>query len=305
MPHGGDAADDPAIWVNRRRPARSTVIGTDKLGGIGVYDLSGSELQYRADGKINNVDLRDGVRLGGRRTAIVAATNRSTQSVDVYRVDRAEGTLRLLEAGIAEPDLAVNGICMYSLRGSPRTMGFFVTGLRGEVERWSLRRRRGALAARRVGAFEFGGSAEACTVDDRTGRAYFGEERAGIWRVSVARAGRPPRPVATVSEDGPLVADVEGLAIARRGRGSRLVASSQGSDSFAVYRTGSGAYLRSFVVAAGATDGVEDTDGLEVTTSALGRRFPDGLLVVQDGSNDSGNQNFKLVPLCPGFGLGC
>ena len=31
--HSGDAADDPAIWVNPVDPARSTIIGTDKLGG--------------------------------------------------------------------------------------------------------------------------------------------------------------------------------------------------------------------------------------------------------------------------------
>ena len=30
--HSGDAADDAAIWVNPSDPARSTIIGTDKLG---------------------------------------------------------------------------------------------------------------------------------------------------------------------------------------------------------------------------------------------------------------------------------
>jgi 3-phytase len=30
--HRGDAADDAAIWVNPSDPARSTIIGTDKVG---------------------------------------------------------------------------------------------------------------------------------------------------------------------------------------------------------------------------------------------------------------------------------
>jgi 3-phytase len=40
--HSGDAADDAAIWVNPSDPARSTIIGTDKLGGIAVYDRAGT-----------------------------------------------------------------------------------------------------------------------------------------------------------------------------------------------------------------------------------------------------------------------
>jgi 3-phytase len=34
-----------------------------------------------------------------------------------------------------------------------------------------------------------------------------------------------------------------------------------------------------------------------VTTANLGPSFPSGVFVVQDGFNDKGNQNFKLVPL--------
>jgi 3-phytase len=74
VPSGGDAADDPATWVNRRRPERSTVIGTDKRAGIAVYGLDGAELQYRAGGEINNVDLRDRVLAGSPPVAVAAVT---------------------------------------------------------------------------------------------------------------------------------------------------------------------------------------------------------------------------------------
>ena len=67
VPHVGDAADDPAIWPDPRDPARSTIIGTDKDGGLAVYDLSGRELQYLPDGRLNNVDLRSAFPLGRRR----------------------------------------------------------------------------------------------------------------------------------------------------------------------------------------------------------------------------------------------
>ncbi|HZB72487.1 MAG TPA: phytase, partial [Acidimicrobiales bacterium] len=56
-------------------------------------------------------------------------------------------------------------------------------------------------------------------------------------------------------------------------------------------REGANRYVGSFRV-----DGVESTDGLDVTTTPLGAAFPDGVLVVQDGDNGDEHQNFKLVP---------
>jgi 3-phytase len=51
-----------------------------------------------------------------------------------------------------------------------------------------------------------------------------------------------------------------------------------------------------FRIVAGAIDAVSDTDGIDVTGASLGAAFQGGLFVAQDGSNDGGNQNFKLVP---------
>jgi 3-phytase len=56
-------------------------------------------------------------------------------------------------------------------------------------------------------------------------------------------------------------------------------------------------YLATFEIADGEIDGTRDTDGIDVTTVPLGSGFSLGLLVAQDGRNDDGNQNFKLVPL--------
>ena len=306
VPSGGDAADDAAIWVNRDRPRRSAVIGTDKQGGVAVYDLAGRQLQYRADGKINNVDLRDRARQGAGGTAVVAVTNRTTQTVDLYRIDPEKGVL-LPPKSVATPDLAVNGICMYRDPDTVRDLGFFVTGLRGEVEQFRLARapRGGRLRAEPVNAFSFSGPTEACVVDESSGRAYFAEERVGIWSVSLSGRAGKSRKIASVSDAGPLVADVEGLAVVRRPGGDLLIASSQGNNSYATYRIGSGAYAGSYAIVAGEIDGAEDTDGLDVIADPLGPRFPHGLLVAQDGSNDDGNQNFKLVRLCRRAGLSC
>ena len=63
VPHSGDAADDAAIWRDPTDPGRSTVIGTDKQGGLAVYDLTGKQFAYYDDSTPNNVDLRDGFAL--------------------------------------------------------------------------------------------------------------------------------------------------------------------------------------------------------------------------------------------------
>jgi 3-phytase len=104
--------------------------------------------------------------------------------------------------------------------------------------------------------------------------------------------------------DGPngLQADIEGVEIWAGADGSGyLVLSNQGADNYAVYRReGDNAFVGLFHVVADPArgmDGVSETDGLDVTSAALGARFPDGLLVVQDGRNLSPRekQNFKYV----------
>jgi 3-phytase len=112
---------------------------------------------------------------------------------------------------------------------------------------------------------------------------------AGSGRTQVAKVG-----------DGRLFADVEGLAIAYGEDGAGyLMVSSQGNHSYVVYRReGNNEFVKNFRVGNGEdVDGCEETDGIDVTTMNLGPAFPHGVFVVQDGFNDKGNQNFKLVPL--------
>jgi myo-inositol-hexaphosphate 3-phosphohydrolase len=84
---GGDAADDPAIWIHPTDPALSTIIGTDKTatGGLVVYDLSGRRLFFYADGRYNNVDVAYNFPLGSEPVALVATTNRAMRRIDFTR----------------------------------------------------------------------------------------------------------------------------------------------------------------------------------------------------------------------------
>ena len=109
---GGDAADDPAIWVNPKDPARSVIIGTNKQRGLQVYALDGSLLQDVPEGRMNNVDLRAGFSLGGREVVLVTAGNRSGNTIAIYALDPE--TLKL--ANVAARDVktaSAYGSCMY------------------------------------------------------------------------------------------------------------------------------------------------------------------------------------------------
>ena len=61
--------------------------------------------------------------------------------------------------------------------------------------------------------------------------------------------------------------------------------------------TGDGGRFRVGMNPPAGIDGASETDGLEVTSLNLGARYPEGLLVVQDGRNvmPAEHQNFKLV----------
>jgi two-component system, OmpR family, sensor kinase len=299
VPHAGDAADDPAIWLHPDDPARSTIIGTDKRGGIAVYDLSGRELQYLPNGRLNNVDLRPGFALGRRHVTLVAASDRGRDTVVLYRVD--ERSRRLVATGSFKTDIDVYGLCLYRSRGTG-DVHIFVNGEgdAGTVEQYRVRARGDRVTARLVRSFDVGSQAEGCVADDTLGDLYIGEEKRGIWKYGAEpTAGRARSLVESTGRDGHLRPDVEGLALAEGPGGSGyLIASSQGDDTFAAYRReGDNAYVGSFRIGAAAgIDDVEQTDGIAVTTTPLGDRFPQGVFVAHDGRNGREHQNFKLVP---------
>ena len=301
----GDAADDPAVWVNVTDPSASLILATDKRRGLVVYDLAGVERQFIARGRLNNVDLRRGVRLANAgsnagsttETTLAAATNRTTQSLDVFEVS-AEGHVTFrLEQPIAMDD--PYGICM--MRADDGSASVFVNDKSGEYQQWQLTRA-GELAPLLVASFALDSQPEGCVVDDRTGMLYAGEEAHGVWMMPADGRRAGEKKLIDRVGAGALVADVEGMSIYAKDAGrSFLVVSSQGDDSFAVYHIEDAhRYLGSFRVADHPQlpiDGVQETDGLDIAAHAMGEQFPQGVVVVQDDDNrlPPDNQNFKLI----------
>ncbi len=297
-----DSADDPAIWVNSEYPEKSIIIGTDKKGGIVTYNLSGEELHYYFAGNMNNCDLRYGFTINGDTVDILAASNRSHHSISLFKIHQ-NGVLDTLHSRIIQSEMAdeVYGLAMYKSRATGKFY-VFVNSKSGEVEQWELFSDHKRVDARLVRSFSLGAQTEGMVADDETGILYISKEEAGIWKFDAEPEDASGTFIENSSEENSNIRyDIEGLAIYNTGSGNGyLLASSQGNYSYAVFeRQGNNKYLGSFRVISGEIDGVEETDGIEITSTYLGAKFPKGILVVQDGFNYDGHkkksQNFKII----------
>ncbi|APW59269.1 3-phytase [Paludisphaera borealis] len=297
VPHAGDAADDPAVWVHPDDPAQSLVLGTDKKGGVIAFDLAGKRIQeVSPDLRPNNIDVIYGFPMHGGAVDLAVAGTRAEgkQGVAIWRIDAANRRLAEIAPGPAftvfggtEP----YGTCVYR---SPKDQAFyiFVNNKKGKVEQYRLDSpSEGAVRATLVRAFGVGSQTEGCVADDDLGAFYLSEESVGIWKFSAEPDGGTEGVlIAKVGEHG-LTADVEGLTIYRGARDAGyLIASSQGSGDFKVFeRAGANRFVATIDL------GLADVDGLDVVAVPTSARFSRGLFVCQGGKTTGANQNFKYV----------
>ena len=300
VPSTGDAADDPAIWVHPNDPALSTIIGTDKRGGLGVYDLQGHQLHFYAGTLPNNVDVRYDFPLAGERVTLVVTSDTATNSLRVYKVDTATRGLVDISARTLSTGRRPYGLCLYRSPQGGKHYAFETSGAGGNLQQWELYDSgSGKVDAKRVRSINVGSTTEGCVADDRLGTLYVAEERTAIWKYGAEPGSGDQRTEVDGVASGHLTPDIEGLAIYQATNGSGyLLASSQGSSTFAVYERGAAnAFVKSFKVQAGAVDAVTTTDGIEVGSFPLGEAFPEGVFLAHDDRNNNyANQNFKLVP---------
>ncbi|MFH1728498.1 MAG: phytase [Pseudomonadota bacterium] len=299
----GDAADDPAIWIHPTDKTKSLIIGTDKKKGLAIYNLKGKLLNFHSVGKINNVDLRYGFKLGDRVIDIVGGSDRTNKAIALFELDAEKNEL----VNIAARKIKVKMKFLYgfTMAYDKKNNKHYAIGVGklGDVEQYELfDNGKGKIDARLVRFFDVGGCSEGMTVDDELGNLYIAEEGKGIWKISAYPNGGKKKELIDSLENKNLEKDLEGVTIYKKNeKEGYLIVSSQGNNSFALYdRQVPHKYFGSFKIIDGEkVDGVNDTDGIEVTCESILPDFPKGFLVVQDGKNKDGdkklNQNFKIV----------
>ncbi len=285
-----DAADDPAIWRNAANPAASLIVGTDKKGGLYVYDLKGAQKSFLAAPGLNNVDL---IELADGRVLVAASDRSDLAKVQLFLALLDTRTGALSPAGkITVGPGEGYGICMVKPAGAGGIVAFSAPK-GGTIYRTLMTEANGAFSGTTTTLAQVPTQTEGCIADPRTGTLYIGEEDAGIWAIDMASGAK--RMVAAI-DNKMLVADVEGLAIAPEGKdGGYLVASSQGDNAYAVYRLPDIAPVGRFRIAQGPFGSVEETDGIELDNRDFGPGFSAGLFIAQDGRNAPEAQNFKYV----------
>jgi len=296
----GDAADDPAVWVSPKKPGQSRILGTNKKFGLLVYDLEGKLVQSLAVGDVNNVDVRQGLKWRAAMQDIAVASNRSDNTLHMFLIDESG---KVSDAGKVKTKMDdVYGICLY--KHSAEKLYAFINDKDGRLEQYLIYSTKKGLKGKKVSSYKLASQPEGCVADDAGRQLFVGEEDVGVWRFALNKKGILVKKSAELIADvkGPLVDDVEGLALYLKDKERYLVVSSQGDHSYALYKADKPfTYVGSFRVGLNdelVIDGTSETDGIEVSSAFFNHKFPNGLIVIQDGHNlmPEQPQNFKIVP---------
>jgi len=309
--------DDPAIWVHPGDPSRSLILGTMKVaapaGAVVVCGMDG-QIRQLVSGidRPNNIDVEYAVALAGQAAGIAVATERLARQLRVFRIDPRAGRLidlggiPILEGQPGEAG-APMGIGLYR-RARDGAVFAIVAPKEGPREGylWQYRLldagsgRLQAKFVRRFGTFSATSvreenEIEAVAVDDALGYVYYADEADGIhkWHADPEHpdAGRELAHFARSGYRG----DREGIAIYALSDGTGYIVGTDQLDEDSEYhlypREGTAGnphdHSREIAVLRG---GADATDGIEISSSALGPGLPNGVLVVMN----SGPRNFLV-----------
>ncbi len=333
----GDVADDTAIWLHPTALAQSVIIGVSKSstsgsGGLYAFNLTGTRQGggsswssnvnwFSGTKKYNNVDIAHGFPAGAQSWDLVCASNRTDRRIDVYRVlTDTSGAFAGLDpvgrveigTGFASGTDAAYGCAVYHRRENG-LFYVFTSDENGVMGQYALRHDpAGAGTARilgtRVAQWDVTAGnteVEGIVADEHLNVLYIAAEDEAIYRYSTDALGvvqTQARTTIDTAGNARLTADIEGLTIYYASHGTGyLIASSQGSDSYAVYNRAfapgaANRYVKNFSIGAnGSIDRVTATDGIMVTNRNLGGSFTSGLFIAHDGAGSSPT-NYKLVP---------
>ena len=280
--------DDPAIWINKTNPEASIVFGTDKdevNGGVYGFDLDGKIINEKSITNIsypNNVDVEYSFALNDSTTTdIMVFSEREKNQIRLFSVPDMKpldnGGFKVFED---ETDIEMKrpmGVAFYKNPETER-ISVFVSRKSGPTQGYLYQYEfisdsLGVKASliRKLGAFSGNKEIEAIVVDDVTGIVYYADEGHCI-RKYHADPLKGDKEIYCFGGEY-FKDDIEGMAIARYQDRAFLIVSNQQAHAFNVFDVETNAFIKEINL------GTLETDGCDVTTTALGNKFPNGLFV--------------------------
>ncbi len=279
--------DDPAIWINPNDASKSIIFGTDKEtdGAIYAFDLDGKiieEKTIRGLKRPNNIDLEYGFRLDdSTKVDIIAFTERERQQIRLFSVPDMKpldnGSFKVFE-DVPQPEFRLPmGIALYK---SPKTnMVYIIVGRKTGPETGYLYQYElvsdslgiQSQLVRKFGQFSGKKEIEAIAIDDKNGIVYYSDEGHCI-RKYYAEPSKGDEEILCFGGEY-FKADIEGIAIAHYPDKSFLIVSNQQAGTFNIFDLNTNAFIKEINL------GTLETDGCDVSTLALGDKFPNGLFV--------------------------
>lgn len=294
-----DAADDIAIWYNAVNPEQSIIFGANKKGYIHSYNLKGKELQSINCGKINNVDIRYNTLFGNKKVAVLAGSNRTDNSIVFFIIDNKGVIHKTPDFKIDLGDVKPYGFCLY--KDKKELLHAYVNSKEGYVYQYKIEfDTLGNFKSTLARTLKLKTQVEGMVADDKNHKLYVAEEEKGIFIFDANELGSTKGALIkeSTSANKFISYDIEGIALLPP---HYLVASIQGSFSYAIFDLNTNSYVTSFILKKGLVDGVEETDGIDILNVNLGADFPKGIFVAQDGFNydeeEIRKQNFKIISL--------
>ncbi|QQY82567.1 phytase [Tamlana sp. s12] len=280
-------SDDPAIWINPSDASKSIVFGTDKNteGAIYAFDLDGKIIEdktIRGLKRPNNVDLEYGFKINdSTETAIIAFTERERKKMRLYAVPEMipldGGGFSVFEnAQEPEGDLPM-GIALYKSQISNKIYAIVgrkngpLDGYLHQYELYSDSLGVQAKLVRKFGKFSGKKEIEAIAVDNKNGIVYYSDEMHCI-RKYYAEPSKGNEEISCFGSEY-FKEDIEGIAIAQYENKGFLIVSNQQAHSFNIFDLDTNAFIKELNL------GTVETDGCDVTTVALGDKYPNGLFV--------------------------
>ncbi len=289
-------SDDPAIWIDTLDPSRSLVIGTDKgdsTGGLYVFTLDGridSARTRRPLKRPNNVDVITGLLVGGKPVDVAVTAERGTMALRVFRLPDMTpidgGGIALFDG---DSTRAPMGVALYR-RPKDGAVFAIVGGKSGPRDGYLWQYRLsdvgngtvGATRVRAFGAYSGKKEIEAIGVDQQLGFVYYSDETVGIRKYHADPDHVDATKELALFGTTGFVSDHEGIAVypTSDSTGYLVVSDQQGQRLQLFAREGRAGAPHTHVALATIPVAAMETDGLEVTATALSPAFPEGLLVM-------------------------